>query len=368
MIYSRPQRRYKNNTTNATSFNLHEVIDTRATLTRNFNCGLRQGTWKNTPFDEVSNVPPEETIPDELKNLVVSGDKLSDLSVLFEAICNSIERSWQADKFHIVFHSSGWDSRIISSAVKRLVEKNGQDWLGQGLLFLANRWEAQEAYEIVVNRQGWPEKYFLAYDHGNEDEHFALSLDFDTFWLANNPPISIPGNLWWYLPEYAQSLGRAPIDEHLQGYAGLFANESWRWLRQGGLQTWIQKYIDWYYYTTIAMHPQKIPTMEYPLIDIDVLKLVPAYSGYGGDKLREDLAHYACPEAKDIIHYTYDDRHHPISKRLQDYCRNKYHSSWYGKKRNGWECPRTSEFSVGWCMYGLASLCDELIRRGVNVR
>lgn len=368
MIYARPQRQYRNKQTGATSFLLYETIDKRATLTKKFNCGLRQGTWKNTPFDEIVTVPPQETIPDELKTLDVRSNKLTDLSVLFEAICNSIEQSWQADKYHIVFHSSGWDSRIISAAIKRLVEKNGRDWLGGGLLFLANRWEAKEAYEIIIRHQQWPEEYFLAYDHGKDDEHFAASLDFGTFWRTNSPPISIPGNLWWYLPEYAQTLEVAPADTYLQGYAGLFANESWRWLRQKGLSGWLEKYVDWYYYTTIAMHPQKIPTMEYPLVDVNVLKLITAYKEYTGDDLRQAVAHYACPEAKDVIHHTYDDRNHSISKRLQKYCTDKYRSSWYGKKYKDWQCPPTSEFNVGWCRYGLASLCDELIRRGVNVR
>lgn len=368
MIYSRPRRQYRNKKTGQTSVLLYETISNRATLSKRFNCGLRQGSWRDTPFDEIENVPPQETIPAEVKNLAVDNRDLSDLSILFDAICHSIEQSWQPDKFHVVFHSSGWDSRIISAAVKKLVEKNGQDWLGNGLLFLANRWEAKEAYEIIVKRQGWPEDYFLAYDKGNDNEHFANSLDFNTFWQTNSPPISIPGNLWWYLPQFAQDELGIPDDDKLQGYAGLFANESWRWLRQGGLSTWLEKYESWYYYTTIAMHPQKIPTMGYPLADINVLRLIPAYRNYTGDKLREAVAHYACPEARDIIHYTLDDRNHGISRRLQAYCIGEYKSSWYGKRYKDWDCPATSEFNVGWCRYGLASLCEELIRRGVNVR
>lgn len=368
MIYARPQRQYRNEQTGKTSFLLYEVIGKKATLTSRFNCGLRQGTWHNTPFEEIENVPPLETIPNEIISLQIYDGQLSDLSILFDAICDSIEQSWRQDKFHIVFHSSGWDSRIISAAIKRLVQKNGQDWLGLGLLFLANRWEAKEAKKIIINRQGWDEKYFLAYNEGKADEHFATQLDFDTFWLTNNPPVSIPGNLWWYLPQYAQELGLISKEDLLQGYCGLFANETWRWFRQGGLSKWLEKHINWYYYTTIAMHPQLIPQMEYPLTDINVLKLVKDYKGYDGDGLREEVANFACPEARDIPHLSLDDRGHKISRRLQNYCTREYRQSWYGKSHGDWQCPSTSEFSAGWCQYGLASLYEELIRHGVNVK
>lgn len=370
MTYIRPQRQYRGN--GKQSFLLYEVIGKQATLNPGFSCRARQGTWGDTPFEEVEHVLPIETIPAELKSFKTQ-KRLPATTVIpqiFDMICAKIEKSWRQDKFHVVFHSSGWDSRMLSSAIKRLVEKNGVDWVGKGLLFLANRWEASEAREIVVELQGWNSKYFVAYIDGKADQHFAKQLDFKTFWKTNNPPVPICGNLWWYLPEWAQENSLLPDDDELQGYAGLFANETWRWFQQAAnADLWLEKHLNWYYYTTIAMHPQKIPMMEYPLSHLDVLELVASVEDLNGDKLRQGVANYGCPEAKDITHWTYDDRNHPIADGIRKQCKKDYDNSWYGKRSTKvWNCPPTSEFSPGWCSYGLASLCEELIRRGVKVK
>lgn len=96
--------------------------------------------------------------------------------------------------------------------------------------------------------------------------------------------------------------------------------------------------------------------------------MVASAGGMDGDRLRQAVANYGCPEASDIIHYTYDDRGHPIAKTIQTQCEADYRRSWFSKRmRRQWICPPNSEFSQGWCDYGLASLCEELIRRGVKV-
>ena len=53
-----------------------------------------------------------------------------------------IERDWDPDKFHLLFHSSGYDSRIFSSILMKLREKHGEGWIGK-ILFLC--WEPEGA-------------------------------------------------------------------------------------------------------------------------------------------------------------------------------------------------------------------------------
>lgn len=367
-MYIRPQRIYRNKLTGKTSPLLYETISDKVTLKKGFTCGLRRGTWFDTPFAEIENVPPLDTVPAEVKNFTVEGDGLSvskAIPMIFEAICNSIEGSWQPEKRHVAYHSSGWDSRIISSAIANLINKNGQDWLGAGLIFLANRWEAKEARQII-ELQGYDTTTFVPYNaDGMEDEHFASSLDFERFYRECNAPVPLPGNLWSYLPEWCIS----GIYDNLQGYTGLYANETWNHFIAGGPKRWLDRFCSQYYYNVLAVLPSKIKQMEYPLSDLEVLKIVARVGGTTGDKLREAVARYACSVANDVPHLMLDDRGHPISKRLQKYCEQEYQKSWYAKNiQRHWQCPQTSEFSSEWGKWGVASLCEQLVKDGVKIK
>lgn len=374
-MYIKPQRIYRNKKTGQTSPLIYEVISDEVTLRKVFTCGLRQGTWFDTPFLEIENVPPLKTVLDEVKNFSVDGPLLTideAVPMLFNAICDSIEQSWQQDKYHIVYHSSGWDSRIISAAIRYLIEKNGRDWGGEGLRFVTNRWEEKEARQIVkllefpdFDPYSWD--CLASYSLGPDNEHFTVSLFFDKFWQTCNAPIPIPGNLWHYLSVCAI------LDDYdqaqAQGYAGLWANETWNHFAAGGISRWLEQFCNQYYFNVLAVLPSKIETMEYPLSDLKVLDIVARTQKTSGDKLREAVARYACYVANDVPRLALDDRGHPISRRLQTHCRQAYQKSWYAKKiQRTWRCPRTSEFSADWGQWGLASLCEQLVKDGVKIK
>lgn len=366
-MYIRPQRIYRNKKTGQTSPLIYEVISDEVILRKVFTCGLRQGTWFDTPFLEIENVPPLKTVLDEVKNFSVDGPLLTideAVPMLFNAICDSIEQSWNPEKRHIIYHSSGWDSRIISAAIAKLINKNGQEWARGGLSFLSNRWEADETREIV-KAQGFDSTSFVSFSSGPDDAHFALTLEFDRFWKTCNAPIPIPGNLWYYLPEWCQ-----PTDyDNFQGYAGLWANETWNQFLIGGFNRWLDIFSRQYYFNVLAVLPSKIEMMEYPLSDLEVLEIVVRTQGTSGDHLRKAVAHYACYVANDVPRLALDDRGHPISRRLQADCKATYRSSWYAKNVNKpWRCPKTSEFSADWGQWGLASLCEQLVKDGVKIK
>ena len=360
-MYIQPKRLYRNRKTGKTSPLLYEVVDDKVTARRSFTCGNRRGTWTDDPFLEIETVPP--VTASEIAELEVVGG--GDPETLFNAIYTSIEQSWQRDKCHVVFLSSGWDSRIISAAIKRLSEKYAPSWLSGGLLFLANRWEAKEAYEIYrVLSSSLFDADFFAFEWQDENMHFASPLSHKKFWRVTNAPIPLPGNLWDYLVDHAQLVGNLPSDNYLQGFSGLWANETWRAFNEGGAEQWARRFKDQYYYNVMAALPCKIPQMEYPLTDLEVLKLMP---GGDGDKLRREVAEFALPEAIDIPHLSLDDRGHPIADELREYCEQEYHKSWFSNYKD-WRCPETSEFSADWARYGLASLCEHLIGEGVDVQ
>ena len=105
-VYAVVERRYRSKVTGEESLLLRDVISDTVTL-RPFNVGGRKGTWRGSPFVEVETLMPD--IPGEIRNL---NPKLVLKNVprkLFDAITDSIERSWREDKFHVIFHSSGYD-------------------------------------------------------------------------------------------------------------------------------------------------------------------------------------------------------------------------------------------------------------------
>jgi hypothetical protein len=69
-----------------------------------------------------------------------------------------VEDRWN-DQFHMVFHSSGIDSRIVSKIIHRLYKKNGPEWLGE-VLFVCFGPECDEFMKIM-EYEGWRrDQYF----------------------------------------------------------------------------------------------------------------------------------------------------------------------------------------------------------------
>lgn len=370
-MYALPKRIYRNKKTGQTSPRIADVVDERATVVPGFSVGVQRGWWRSSPFREIDCPMPEtpqEVVEFTLAYEVDSVKGADAVPLLFETIRDSIERSWLSDKFHVVFCSAGYDSRIISGAIRALVQRNGEEWLGRGLLFLSNRWESAE-FTTMMQRQGWRGGYYAALVDGKADEHFNRCLNFRTFWYETNAPTPMAGNLWWYLPDWAQKRGLIPQDEDCQGYAGYWANETWHCLCAGGIEHWQRNLVKKYAHHAMATLPFKIPLMEFPLSDLDVLRILPAVKDGAGKTLREAVAAYASPEAIGLDNPQTHDRKHIISEKVRADCFKAYRHSWYRDHiEKGWKTPTTSGFANEWGRWGLASLCQHLVGRGVDVR
>lgn len=341
---------------------LRNVIGDRVTLQK-FDVGGGRGTWRGSPFKEIEVVVPD--IPVEVKTLRPMTNTA--LGIIWNSICNSIEDSWSPNHFHVIFHSSGYDSRIISGAIKRLVSQRGEDWLSPGLLFLSNRWEATP-FRAIMSLQEWDRSLYTAYDRGPSVDHFSRSLDFNTFWHTTNAPTPSAGNLRWYLIDWAQGLNLLPSDDQLQVYTGLWANETWDSLLKKGMKEWVDRHNRWYCYNQMAALPWKADRVEYPLSDVNVLKGVLALGKGNGTDWRRRLSEIASLETVRIARDGQDDWKRPVSGGVIRMCRHSYADSWYAKNVKGdWTAPMSSHWSNGWGEYGLASLCEALVRDGVEV-
>jgi len=373
-VYATATRRYRNVTDNQKSKYkespiLRDVIGDRVIL-QSFDVGGGRGTWRGSPFKGVEAITPD--IPDGVRSITATQ---ASPSGMFDLVCKSIEDSWSPDHLHVVPHSSGYDSRIISGAIKRLVKKNGEEWLSPGLLFVTNRWEAA-AFQAIMNLQGWDEKFWTVYNpNADADMHFAHTLHFDTFWETTNAPTPCAGNLRWYLADWARYIAGNPANLDVswstprQIYTGLWANETWDSLCAGGINKWVKRHDRWYCYNQMAALPWMADLVEYPLSDIDVLGGVLSLPGGNGSTWRKRISEIASPETAHIARDGSDDWKKPISGKVIQVCRESYAESWYAKNvEPTWAAPMSSHWSNGWGQYGLASLCDELIKSGVKIK
>ena len=78
-------------------------------------------------------------------------------STLVDRITSFMENNWNTSKAHIMPHSSGYDSRLISVILKKLTDKNGVDWLGD-LYFIS--WDPEvKGFKDIMAHEQWPEKH-----------------------------------------------------------------------------------------------------------------------------------------------------------------------------------------------------------------
>jgi len=332
-----------------------------ATVRTDMTFGGPRGFWGGSPILEVHS-ELGEIIPEVIAlTETVDRDIINPVPVLFDLVVQVIEEAWIPDAFHLVFQSSGWDTRIIAAAIKRLVQKNGTDWLGEGLLFLSNRWEATRFLK-VMQIMGWPRNQYTAYIEGEANEHFAQHA-YDTWRCA---PFPRPGNFFWYLQEWAEGKGLIP-DENVQAFTGLWANEVWHWFFPEC--DWLRHARKKYRAHMIASQPIKARWVEYPLVALPILDVLrKARQGEllnNGNALRREVSDFACPEAIRINRRNLSDGSHPISDRLQQELKAHYKQTEYGKWVQ-WQVPNNSGNATGWGQWSMALLVEKLINEGVR--
>lgn len=78
---------------------------------------------------------------------------------LVDRMSKFIESSWDSNKTHVMPHSSGYDSRLISTIIRRLTQKNGREWLGD-IYFIC--WEPEvRDFMTVMQYEGWDKNHII---------------------------------------------------------------------------------------------------------------------------------------------------------------------------------------------------------------
>ena len=187
-----------------------------------------------TFFEEIEAVPPrpapgiQQMYGRTFGQEEIGLEQLARLAV--EAITGFIERSWEPDRIHVMPHSSGFDSRLISAILRRLGEKNGMDWLGQ-LYFVCWQPEIPEFLRLMVHF-GWPARMIIpVYPWRQPEDYYRDILDFD--FIGRN---YCEAERFWAGPSLgAMALNELGVgyDEELRGIGALFSDETGKANRLG---------------------------------------------------------------------------------------------------------------------------------------
>ena len=157
---------------------------------------MYQGIQGPTLFREVRRVSWRDRIQSEVQALIdaPAGGKDESEEAFAHRILNAlayvIYNTWDPERFHLILHSSGYDSRLLSLALMKLHKRFGAEWLGE-VHFVCQEWE-WPVFEQIMEHEGWPESSYTSY-RKDEDPHEywreAISL---SAWRGLNGPRGIP--------------------------------------------------------------------------------------------------------------------------------------------------------------------------------
>lgn len=360
-------RIYENVVTGKRSELLFEACQGLDAVTLNPNFVCDSHVWKSDPFFEVRTVNPE-TVP-RLQGVNPTPSNLDDL---IDAICSAIAMIWEPERPHVVFHSSGHDSRVLSSCIRKLWRERGDDWLGD-VLFLSNRWEADTFCEIM-RLQGWRSDQYAAYDAGPVNEHYGRVLDFDRFWYINNAPVPLPGRFFGYLVDWARDIELIPDGVQLQAFNGHGCALDGRrregvWRLRDGVETTARRI-----WEHGSMNFHSVMMLDYPgnlhaNFILAEKRVVDTALGWDTDEsMRVAIANRLCPEISHLPNESSNDHHALIARYIREECEKRFADSEYAKiTGKTWECPPRASIEQAWATWGLASLCEHLHRQGVEV-
>lgn len=330
-----------------------------------------------TMFHEINMVPPVSTYGREIRDLLTAAppskkvSRKEFLSRTFEVFMEVMERAWIPKKFHIVLHSGGYDSRLISYAIHELYIKNGKDWLGD-LVFLEVQGEDEHSW-AALKAEGWDRRRFVTYQEGLENSGEMIldrHCDFSGAWKRQNCGMfPKPFNHFYEPIAWLQDDGRVPSDDdQLQTWTGYLANDiAHALINKPGLQ-WVFRKLPYHPY---LFAPAKGECVS-PYLSLDLIKFVWMH---GRDQeesqtqnYRRHILDWRSPAVGAVPNPQRGTVRGSLPLRLFNQVFKDYQESWYGRNVPiDAKQPTTVEYRTWWGYYGLASYCEELRRRGHKI-
>jgi len=287
---------------------------------------------------------------------------------IYNTLKDVIYKTWGND-FHVVGHSGGHDSRIISTIIKELREEHGDDWLGK-ILFVENGGEGIEFHKIMEN-QGWGKSQYMVYNEGaNPRDYHAYSFNFKDAYQKFNGISGFPYNQWWDSYDHLQKLGVLP--EHFQAYSGYGAYIEGMVHAVGDLTKITSAHFFKYnYYYQLATFRLK-GDWVYPWWSYDYIKEMVRMRDIQKQRHRvsDYISQYYTSSSnikRPTIPQVEKRGYRTVSDNLMKKIVKDYDNSWYGKKFEA-KPNNYIYYSDWWTHWCAASICEHLIERGYDIR
>jgi len=344
------------------------------------------GSCYITPFKEVKVVPYDQVMPDSVRLFLDewkgiraaartwSAPLLTRPRSYSEGLLNAVEQAliecWEPNKFHVVTHSSGYDTRLISVALKRLTEEMGEQWLGE-VVFLEGDGEAEMSKKLL-DIEGWGDHRFIKYNAAEQDvhEYHKRSIKFEDAWKRFESSVGFPLNVWWEPVEWAQEMGYVPADDQIQCVSGFGSNEIAKGYNTFQGLGW---YSNWIYHHPLSCFKTKGEWL-YPYWSMTLWRFMQIHRlwRYRNCGIAKHAIRHVAPETLQVQGASIADREPTVrllSDRLVKQAADDYSKSWYGKNIEPHRRPMTNlmDYSPFWGAWCLASLCEHLRQAGYNI-
>jgi len=250
---------------------------------------------RTTVFNEIEVVLKH--VPAGIRSLYgkVPGEKKIEVGYLAEmgvqALTAAIEAQWTPGKIHIMPHSSGYDSRLISAILMRLADKNGIEWLGE-MRFVC--WEPEIRYfRRLMHHMGWPEHFICPVKEGaGPVDYYGEVIDFDLIGALYSENERL-----WAGPALGRKWMQAQgLDEdQCEGISALFGDETMKWhrLRWGNVAYLLACYL---FENPSPWTGSRIPFMA-PFVSEPWLALITRYRiGCSVDDFKLAMIHMVDPD------------------------------------------------------------------------
>jgi len=365
-------RTFRNKETGEKSNRFLRVLPRRLTVKPGYvQRDLDPGTYA-TLFREVEIVPMLETLDCEGLALLkmpagtVSETREEFLARLMAAFEKFIEDNWSPTKFHVVAHSSGFDSRFISAMIKRIYKRRGSIWLGD-VIFVCTGNECA-GFEQVMKFEGWDETRYALFS--DWQDFYKFTLDFDQVWKWANGAMMFTRSPNVYMIEKLQELGRAPADENeIQVWCGYDSNTLFTWSNapQAGNRVEWRYDLNYRYHESLDFY--KAGEEVNPFQSYDVLAVTISSQVRFGSNLRAALYEFFDPALAAIPRS--DSKWRTMTSEQVQQKREEYLASWYG--RNVYPeavnviTPATWGYADWWSYWTSAALIEYLLASGYEI-
>lgn len=360
-------RLFRNKQTGATSRWIRDVIPETVTLDSNYLLPRSdQGLWK-TVFKEVEIVPGEETLTAAQHKLLNREAKTTDATLdeffehCVEETLKFMEQAWSPTKFHLIYSSSGWDSRFIGCILRILCERLGRVWLGE-LLFVCLGREGP-TFRKLMKREGWDRADWTHL--ADEGAHFEWCLSFENAsnWVNGVSPSFF--NLNYVLGARLQEMGLVPEDDNAVQLVSGFGSDYHLIGAGASLGNGLRDRLKKAYRGSISISPFKFDDVLYPMINYGMVRVVIDSKHRLAYELRKELVDHVDRNVRGLPRC--DPKPALLPASLFNQMIKDYEHSWYGREVEPLAilgATAENRFDPWWMHWSMAAFCEGLLRKG----